>query len=99
MNGPNATSTTTATAVEVTLLTQGDCAFCEHAKAVLARLGGEFPLTVTEIDLGTPEGQRLAVEHGVLFAPGLLLDGQGFGYGRISERKLRRALAARTTHP
>ncbi len=84
--------------VHVTLLTQGHCAYCEHAKQVLDRLAGEFPLAVTETDLGSDEGKRLAVEHGVLFAPGLLLDGQGFGYGRISERKLRRALAARTTN-
>jgi len=33
----------------------------------------------------------------VLFAPGVLLDGKPFGYGRLSERKLRRALAQRTT--
>ena len=97
MTGQSATTATAA--VEVTLLTQADCAFCEHAKAVLARLHGEFPLAVTEIDLAAPEGQRLALEHGVLFAPGLLLGGQGFGYGRISERKLRRALTARTANP
>ena len=85
-----------ATAViVVTLLTQTECAFCRHAKDVLARLSEDYPLTVTEVDLGSVEGQGLAVEHGVLFAPGLLLDGEGFGYGRISERKLRRTLARR----
>lgn len=84
--------------VEVTLLTQTDCAFCRHAKEVLARVGEQYRLTVTEVDLASDEGQGLAVEHGVLFAPGLLLDGEGFGYGRISERKLRRALARRAGH-
>ena len=88
--------TTAAPAVAVTLLTQSHCAFCDHAKAVLARLGGEFPLEVTEVDLGSTEGQDLATRHGVLFAPGLLLGAESFGFGRISERKLRRALAART---
>jgi glutaredoxin len=87
-----------APAIEITLLTQPDCAFCEHTKAVLARLSGEFPLAVTEIDLTSLEGQGLAVEHGMLFAPGLLMDGRAFGYGRISERRLRRALAAHTAH-
>jgi len=77
----------------ITLLTQTDCAFCEHAKEVLERVGADHPLTVTEIDLASDEGRRLAVETGVLFAPGVLLDGRPFAYGRLSERKLRKALA------
>lgn len=80
---------------EVTLLTQADCGYCEHAKAVLGRVGGDYPLHVTEIDLATPEGKHLAERAGVMFAPGVLLDGKGYGYGRLSERKLRRSLAAR----
>jgi hypothetical protein len=34
----------------------------------------------------------LAARAGVLFAPGVLLDGRPFGYGRLSERRLRREL-------
>lgn len=78
----------------VTLLTRADCAMCEHAKAVLARVGAERALRVEEVRLDTPDGQRLAERAGVLFAPGILLDGEPFGYGRLSERKLRKALAA-----
>ncbi|WP_331753341.1 glutaredoxin family protein (plasmid) [Streptomyces sp. NBC_00637] len=78
----------------ITLLTQADCALCEHAKRVLAKVGADHPLTVTEIDLGSTEGQRLALEAGALFAPGILLDGEPFGYGRLSERRLRRALTS-----
>jgi hypothetical protein len=81
--------------IRVTLLTQGDCAMCEHAKEVLARVGADHPLEVDEVALATPEGQELALRHGVLFAPGVLLDGEAFAYGRLSERKLRRALARR----
>ena len=77
----------------VTLLTQGDCALCEHAKQVIARVAIDHPLTVEEIPLSTAEGQRLALAHGVLFAPGVLLDGEAFAHGRLSERKLRRTLA------
>ena len=79
--------------VQITLLTQQDCVFCEHAKEVLRRVGADHPLTVTEIDLATERGQRLAAEAGVLFAPGVLLAGKPFAFGRLSERKLRRALA------
>jgi hypothetical protein len=78
--------------VEITLLTQDDCAFCDIAKEVLRRLDGAYPLRVTEISLASDQGQRLARSAGVLFAPGVLVDGAPFSYGRLSERKLRRTL-------
>ena len=76
----------------ITLLTQADCGYCEHAKTVLARVGADHPLEVTEIDITGEEGRALAGRAGVVFAPGLLVDGRPFGYGRISERRLRRTL-------
>ena len=76
----------------VTLLTQVDCALCEHAKKVLARVGEDHPIQVTEIDLASEQGRALAAGAGVLFAPGVLVDGRPFGYGRLSERRLRRSL-------
>ena len=76
----------------ITLLTQADCALCEHAKRVLARVGADHPLRVTEIDLASEPGRALAAGAGVLFAPGVLVDGRPFGYGRLSERRLRREL-------
>lgn len=81
----------------ITLLTQPNCALCEHAKQVLARVATDIPLTVTEIDLGSQEGRALAGQADVLFAPGVLLDGRSFCSGRLSERKLRKALNASTS--
>ena len=78
--------------IAVTLLTQADCALCEHAKRVLGRVGDDYPLEVTEIDLASEQGRDLATRAGVVFAPGVLVDGRPFGYGRLSERRLRRAL-------
>lgn len=77
----------------VTLLTSADCLMCDRAKQVLADVGRNHRIKVEEIRLDTERGRRLAVEHGVLFAPGVLLDGRVFSYGRLSERKLRKALA------
>jgi len=76
----------------ITLLTQADCGYCEHARAVLARVGADHRLEVTEIDITGEEGRALAARAGVVFAPGVLVDGRPFGYGRISERRLRRTL-------
>ncbi|MFG1710975.1 glutaredoxin family protein [Nonomuraea sp. M3C6] len=78
--------------IDITLLTQDDCGYCDHAKQVLANVAADYPIRVTEIDLASDEGRRLAEEAMVLFAPGLLVDGEPFGHGRISERKLRRTL-------
>jgi hypothetical protein len=77
----------------ITLLTQEDCALCEHAKKVLARVGADYPLEVIEIGLASEEGRALAARARVQFAPGVLVDGRPFAYGRLSERRLRRALA------
>jgi glutaredoxin len=87
------------TPTRVTLLTQPDCSLCEHAKQVLARVAAEHPLQVTEIDLASTAGHELALTARVLFAPGVFLDGEPFSHGRLSERKLRRALAAQQPTP
>lgn len=76
----------------ITLLTQAGCALCEHAKGVLTRVGADHRIEITEIDLASKDGQFLAARAGVLFAPGVLVEGRPFGYGRLSERRLRRAL-------
>ena len=78
----------------VTLLTSEDCLMCQHAKKVLAAVGRDHELDIEEVALDTERVRRLASEHGVLFAPGVLLDGRAFAYGRLSERKLLRAFGA-----
>lgn len=81
--------------VEVTVLTQANCEFCEQAKELFGRLSTEYPLEVRELDLGTDEGRRLAESAAMMFAPGIVLDGEPFSYGRPSERKIRRELNRR----
>lgn len=76
----------------ITLLTQSECHLCDHAKRVLARVRVDHPIEIEEINLSTDEGQRLATGAGVMFAPGIFVDGRPFGFGRLSERKLRKAL-------
>lgn len=79
----------------VTLLTKGDCDLCEHAKAVLARISADLPEVVVDtVDLNSDAGRQLAERSGMAFPPAVLLDGEPFSHGRLSERRLRRALAA-----
>jgi len=81
--------------MNVLLLTQEQCAFCTHAKELLGRLATEYGFTVSTLDISTPEGEALAVRSGILFPPGIFLDGEAFSYGRPSERKLRQELERR----
>ena len=78
--------------IRATLLTTVDCHLCRHAREVLDRLGAEYELHVETVDMASDAGRRLARDAGVLFPPGLLLDDRLAGYGRLSERRLRRDL-------
>jgi Glutaredoxin-like domain (DUF836) len=81
--------------MEVLLVTQAHCSLCEHAKQILDRLATEYPLRITVVDLAAAEGRALAADGGILFPPGVFLDGEPFSYGRLSERRLRRELDRR----
>lgn len=67
----------------------------------IVAMTGVFALGVATvilpIGLDTATGRDLALRRGVLFAPGVLIDGELFSYGRVSEKKLRPDLARRAT--
>jgi glutaredoxin len=77
---------------EVTVLTTNNCGFCEQAKDVLRRLTTEYGLEVREVPLDSEEGAQLANAAAAPFPPVVFLNDKPFSYGRLSERKLRRAL-------
>ena len=77
---------------EVVLLGKADCDLCEQAKQTLAQLCGEYELSVREVALESEEGARLALEAAAPFPPVVFLNAEPFSYGRLSERKLRKAL-------
>ena len=78
---------------EITILTQASCGSCEQAKKILSDLRVDHSLEIREVSLETEEGRELAGRAGVVFAPGILINGELFSYGRLSEKKLRRHLA------
>lgn len=78
---------------DITILTQASCVSCVQAKEILSRLSQEYHLEVREVSLETEEGRGIAGRTGVVFAPGILISGELFSYGRLSEKKLRRHLS------
>jgi hypothetical protein len=81
--------------MNILLLTQERCGFCEQAKEILDRLAREYWLSITTLPMDSSQGRELAMRGGLLFPPGILIDGEPFSYGRLSERKLRRELDRR----
>lgn len=81
--------------MNILLLTQENCGFCYQAKEILDRLAVEYGLSVSTLDLSSPEGQALAERSGVLFPPGIFIDDDPFSYGRPSEQKLKREIERR----
>ncbi len=90
-------SETGRAAIDVLLLTQPECVHCEMAVEVVDHLSAEYPLLLETLEIDSPRGRALAEQGGILFAPGVFLDGEAFSYGRLSERRLRRALARRSS--
>ncbi len=78
--------------IQVTVVTSPGCHFCREADLLLDNLKERYPLRVETIDLTSPEGSAIARRFRVPFPPVLLIDGEYHGHGRISERKLTRAL-------
>lgn len=77
---------------EIVLVTSTGCHMCEMAKDTIAAVGVDFPVEVRMVDMTSPEGEELARAHRMPFPPLVLIDGQVHGYGRLSEKKFRRAL-------
>lgn len=77
----------------VTLLTAADYHLCEHARHVLQVLSVETPLTIREIAWDGEEGSSLVTRDGAAFPPAVYVNGTLAGYGRLSERALRRRFA------
>ena len=81
--------------MEILLLTKDQCDFCTQAKGILERLQVEYGFSLSLLDLQSLDGEALALRYGMLFPPGVFLDGEPFSYGRLSERKLRREIERR----
>jgi hypothetical protein len=74
--------------IDVVVVTSSGCHFCDDALRLLEELAETSPLRIETVSLSSEEGRTLLVRHRVPFPPILMIDGEIFGYGRISRRKL-----------
>jgi hypothetical protein len=78
---------------QLVYLTAPDCAFCTDGRPIVQRLGREMGLEVAELAWDSPRGKALVGRESAFFPPAVYLDDRLLGYGRVSERKLRKQLA------
>lgn len=69
-----------------------DCHLCSDGRAIVTRLAGEIGAPVRELDWDAVDAQILLERGGVLFPPALYLDDLLLGFGRLSERRLRKLM-------
>ena len=81
--------------VDITVVHSPACHFCDDARAVLADLATEFPLTVEYVACTEPRGAALIRQHRAGMYPLVLLDGGFFSAGRLPRKKLRAQLTPR----
>jgi hypothetical protein len=74
-------------------LTAPDCAFCTDGRGIVQRVADELGLEYAELPWDSARGQALVERGGAFFPPAIYLDERLLGYGRVSERKLRKLLA------
>ena len=79
----------------ITVIVSAHCGLCDHAVEVLQRISGDTALDIDVVSLDSDRGRELALTARMAFPPAVLIDGEPFSYGRLSERKLRRELARR----
>ena len=81
---------------QLTLLALPDCPLSAHGRHVLSTLAADGLLVWREVATGTPDGERLQ-HHAPDLLPALFDEsGRLLAHGRLSERRLRRALATLT---
>ncbi|MCL1693426.1 MAG: glutaredoxin [Actinomycetia bacterium] len=80
--------------VDVVLVTAPRCHFCNDAAELLEDLRARYRIAIREVALQSDEGADIAARFRVPFPPVLLIEGDYFGHGRISRRKLTKALDA-----
>ena len=73
----------------VILITSLGCTPCLRVKRILKELQAEMAdLAVEEMDFTSPAGSKLAMQHGILYPPAVLLDGNLIAKGKIDAERM-----------
>jgi hypothetical protein len=76
----------------LTYVTAPNCHFCEEGRAIVVHLAQESGFPVEEVEWGSAQATKLTKHEPPLFPPAVYLDEKLLGYGRLSERRLRKLM-------
>ena len=77
---------------DLSYLTTPDCHLCAHGREIVHALVTDLGLSVEEIPWADERAAALITRDGVPFPPALYAGDRLLGFGRLSERRLRRSL-------
>ncbi len=80
-------------AARLLYITAPGCHLCERGRPIVAALAAENGFDVREVDWDDAAAREATERDGVLFPPAVYLDERLLGYGRLSERRLRKQVA------
>ncbi len=81
---------------KIQVVTKEGCLPCKYVKRVLGDLGLEIPdMSIEEIDFGSEEGIKLAVQNQILYPPAVFVEGRLLMKGKIRENELKEAVRSR----
>lgn len=74
---------------KILFLTMPGCHNCAAAKKIFDEIMPDLPdVEVDEIDMMTPEGQKLVQEYGIMASPGIVINDELFSTGGVDKKKL-----------
>ena len=75
--------------IKIQFLTMPGCHNCEAAKKIFDEIMPDFSdVEVEEIDMTTPEGQKLVQKYGIMASPGIVINNELFSTGGVNKEKL-----------
>lgn len=85
--------------MEVILVATADCGNCERIRRTLSTVHHDFRhVDVREVDADAPEGRSLAVQHGILMLPAIIVGDRLRLVGEISEKEIRHEIEKAQRH-
>ncbi|HZD80039.1 MAG TPA: hypothetical protein VE646_08365 [Actinomycetota bacterium] len=81
-----------STGARLSYVTVPHCHFCEDGRAIVRRLSADSGIPAEHLDWHSDAGARLLAIEPAPFPPALYLGDRLLGYGRLSERRLRKLL-------
>lgn len=81
--------------IQVQFITSSNCPECIQAKRILDEVKMYLPnLEIQEYDVMGLKGLELAVKHGIMANPGIIISGELFSVGSLDKEKFLRKIRA-----